>query len=533
MTSKEKRSHRPVIASLVVVMIAMLLGGCSAGKHTIKNDGYAQGKEQSIVILFENDVHCGIDGYAKMVGLGDAISDTAQVTYVSCGDFIQGGTTGAISHGQYIIDIMKHIPYAAVTLGNHEFDYQVWRMKELLEQLPTTVTCVNFTDMEGKRYYAPYVMKQMGNRKVAFVGVVTPTTISSEEYAFFNTEGQQLYDLQAPRMVELVQQSVDEARKEGADYVVVLSHLGESPNDLDSDSRTLLSKTTDIDALLDGHTHSVIPHDIVLNKEGKPIVAAQTGTKFQNVGKLVIMPDGKMSTELIPTSEITMENAEVKAATDSILNLSHDLTSRPVFTSDVDLRILEDDGVTQAVRLHETNAGDIVTDAYRITTGADFAITNGGGIRTEIKAGDLTYGDMVALLPYDNYVSIVELTGRELRDLLDACTSSLPFTSGDFPQVSGIKFTVDTKAQERIQDLMVLNKQTNDYEPINLDKTYQLATIDYCITGGGLQGKLKKNKVVKSSIIIYNECLINYVTDYLDAHITKEYEKPQGRITIR
>ena len=197
----------------------------------------------------------------------------------------------------------------------------------------------------------------------------------------------------------------------------------------------------------------------------------------------------------------------------------------------MDIRILDSKGL-QEVRKAETNAGDIVTDAYRIMTGADFAITNGGGIRTELKAGQLTYGDLVALLPYDNYVSVVEITGQELVDVLKACTQFLPALNGDFPQVSGMKFTVNVP-DNSISELVVLNKVTNEYEPVDLNKTYRLATIDYCITGGGLQGKLKKNKIITPNIVVYNECLIQYVTDKLNGHITKEYEKPQGRIIIK
>ena len=92
--------------------------------------GYLAIAQKSIVILYENDAHCGIDGYTKMAGLRDAInqSDTAYAAAVCCGDFLQGNTTGAISKGQYIADILRLMDYHALTLGNHEFDYGVPRM---------------------------------------------------------------------------------------------------------------------------------------------------------------------------------------------------------------------------------------------------------------------------------------------------------------------------------------------------------------------------------------------------------------------
>jgi len=506
------------------VMGCMLITSC---KTTSK---LQTAQEKSIVIVFENDVHCGIEGYSKMAGLRDVIADTAYVALVSNGDYLQGGTAGAISHGQYIVDIIKHMNYDAMTLGNHEFDYGVERMHELLSQVNTNVVCTNLMDMQQKRVFAPYVIKTFGRKKVAFVGVVTPTALYTEEYAFYEN-GIQKYELGEKRVYELVQDAVNDARKQGADYVIVISHLGEDKNDLNVDAYGLIASTTGIDAVLDGHTHNVIPSIKVKNKEGKDVLSAQTGTKFENVGKMLIMPNGQMTTTLIPTKDINVMNIEVKHATDSILALANELISRPICTSDVDLKILTPEG-RQAVRIGETNAGDLVADSYRYMTGADFAITNGGGIRTEVKAGQLTYGDMVSLLPYDNYVSLVEVTGQQLVDLLKACTRFLPVENGDFPQVSGLKFTVNVGKEDPLTDVQVLDKNTNEYTPIDLSKTYTLATIDYCIVGGGLQGKLKKNKILKENIMIYNECLIKYVTEKLNSHIGTEYAEPQGRITI-
>lgn len=506
---------------------ALFLSSCASTKHAVQEN------DKSIVLLYDNDVHCAIDGYAQMAGLRDAVRDTAYVALLSSGDFLQGGTAGALSHGKYIADIMQHMGYDALTLGNHEFDYNVPTMMELLKQIGAPVACVNLRDMSKKRIYEPFVIKQMGTKKVAFVGAVTPTTLYTEAYSFYDKDENQLYDLAEKEIYQLVQEQVIAARKKGADYVILLAHLGEDKNAINVDSHGLVASTNGIDAVLDGHTHSYIEQDLVKNKDGKLIPISQTGTKLRNVGKLIITPKGKISTQLIPIQQIKEKNAKVQQATDSIKTLMDKLVKRTICQSDVDLRILDEKG-KQAVRRGETNAGDIVTDAYRIMTGADFAITNGGGIRTQAKAGTLTYGDIVALLPYDNYVSIVEITGEQLVEVLTACTSFLPVENGDFPQVSGMKFTIDTaKKDDRITNLMILNKENGAYEPVKMDHTYQLATIDYCITGGGLQGKLKKNNVIKPNIMIYNECLIQYITEKLNGHITNEYAEPQGRITIK
>lgn len=488
--------------------------------------------DRSIVVLYENDVHCGIEGYPKLAGLRDAVSDTAWCALVSCGDYLQGGTAGAISKGQYVADILRNMGYDAATLGNHEFDYNVDRMKELIASAQLPVTCANLYDCSnGKRMFPSYIIKEYGKKKVAFIGATTTGTLYTESYAFFDDNGRQMYELSEKDIYNKVQQAADDARKAGADYVIVIGHLGESKNVLNCDSHGLIAATRGIDAVLDGHTHSVVACAYVPNADGKPIPVSQTGTKFQNIGKLLIDRNGKISTQLIPFNEVTQESSRVKATADSIIAEMSVLTNRPVCHSDYPLRILDEEG-RQLVRMAETNAGDLVTDAYRALTKADIAITNGGGIRTELPAGDLKYGDVVSLLPYDNYLCVCELTGAELLDLLEACCQYTPEENGDFPQSSGMTFTINTNGSPRVTDLKILNASTNEYQPVDMDAKYQLATIDYCITGGGLQAKLRNAKVLKEGICRYNDALVTYVTETLGGKIPERYAEPQGRIKI-
>ena len=346
---------------LKTLLLVCALGPCAGLKAQTWQD-------RSIVVLYENDVHCAVDGYAKLAGLRDAIADTAHVVLVSNGDYVQGMTVGAISKGQYVVDIMQTMGYDAITLGNHEYDYGMERMFQLLRQVPAPIVCANLYDMKNEHLvYAPYVIKRVGNKKIAFVGASTPTSMETEAYAFRDDEGKTIYDLQIESIPTMVQKAVDEARRAGADYVILDSHLGEEPTDRNSDSHYVVANTTGIDIVLDGHSHAVIVADTVMNKAGKPIVVTQTGTKFANVGKLVITPDGKMTTSLIPIESVTEKNAYVAQVTDSIHALLNEQTSRVICQSEVPLRILDDEG-HEIARMGETNAGDIVTDAYRLMT---------------------------------------------------------------------------------------------------------------------------------------------------------------------
>ena len=486
--------------------------------------------QKNIVVLYENDVHCAIEGYTKLAGLRDAISDTAFVCVVSSGDFLQGATPGALSRGQYIVDVMSKVGYDAVGLGNHEFDFSADRLMELAPQIKSPVVCTNLFDCSnGQQVFPSYVIRQCGQKKVAFVGVLTPETMVAESYSFYDAEGRQLYDLGLNTIFQTVQKAVDKARAEGADYVVLLSHMGEQANDFPINSHMLVAATNGIDVVLDGHSHSKVPSVTVMNNKNQPVIITQTGTQFANIGKLLITRNGQLSTELVPTKGLNFSNARVSATTDSIMALLKVIESRKVADCAAPLRIYDDNG-TRLVRNQETNSGDFVTDAYRYVMDAEIGLSNGGGIRNERLSSELTYGDLINMLPFENYVWKVEATGAKIIELLQKSTSSVPKEDGDFPQVSGVKFTLHT-SDHSISDVMVQRKD-GQWEPIDPARTYTVATIDYCITSDGLRGVLRGSKALKRTSTLYRDVVEEYITKGLNGKIGPEYAKPQGRITI-
>ena len=488
--------------------------------------------QKSIVILYENDVHCGIDGYAKMAGLRDAInnSDTAYVGLVCCGDFLQGNTTGAISKGQYIADIMRLMDYHALTLGNHEFDYGVPRMKQLLEQVDAPVTCVNLYEAgEPQPLFAPYIIHQYGDKKVAYIGATTPETMFLEGYSFYDTNGVLLYDLKPMTFYELVQKAVDDARAEGADYVVLLSHVGETTQSMGFNSHLLVNHTRGIDVVLDGHSHEIFENAKATNLNGKEITVTQTGTQFANIGKLLITPDGRLTTKLIKRSDIPYENATVAAATDSIHQMVKAVTSEVVAHSDYTL-VVSDENDQWIVRGEETNAGDLVADAYRHAMKADIGLENGGGIRNDIHAGDISYGDIIGMLPYDNTLRRIAVTGQQLEAMLTKCTALVPVLDGNFPQCSGLRFTIHSKSHT-VSNIEVL-QDNGQYAPIDLHHTYSVALTNYNHEGGGFFDSFKTCPVLFESSLRYYEALSDYLRNVLGGSTGKTYAKPQGRITI-
>jgi len=490
-----------------------------------------QPSSKSIVILYENDVHCGIDGYTKLAGLRDAInaSDTAYAAAVSCGDYLQGGTSGAISRGQYIVDIMRHVGYDAVTLGNHEFDYGVPHMKQLLSTVNAPVVCANFYDADApKSYYPPYVIKQFGDKRIAFVGAVTPETMILENYAFYDDKGKLIYDLRRDDFISLIQKAVDEARQAGADYVVLLSHVGEQTQSMGFDSHRLIAGTKGIDVVLDGHSHSVIIRDQVTNLDNKTIGITQTGTQFAYVGKLLIK-DGRFTTSLIPAKMIYHENARVTATTDSVKTLMNEIVNKVVCTSDYPLVVTNENDV-YIVRCMETNAGDLATDAYRKFTNADIALENGGGLRNDVPAGNITYGDITALSPYDQQLYKIEATGAQIVEALRQSTALMPEPDGNFPQCSGLKYTIHS-ASHTVSDVTVLDRTTGQYVAIDPARTYTVALSAY-YKGGGFNNVLKDCTPVAISTTLTRDVIATFMKEELGGKLGDTYATPQGRITI-
>ena len=514
---------RHFLAPLLLALAALLATSCQ------KDPVEPQQERQSIVILFENDVHCAIDGYARIAGLRDAIADTAWAALVSSGDYLQGAVTGAISQGLYIVDIMRTMRYDAVELGNHEFDYGVPRLQELFAGFNAPVLCCNLFDMQGHRLYDAYTIRTYGDRRVAFVGVLTPQTeLSNERYSFYDSLDVQLYTLRQNEYTMLVQQAVDAARADGADYVVLLSHLGEDAYGNPFNSNDLIAATHGIDAVLDAHTHSIID-TVITNSQGQPVLLANTGTAFAKVGKLYIGPDGRMDITLIPTEQITQVSSTVNAAVERVKQAVNEQVGQIVGHSEVPILITDGNGI-RLVRKAETNAGDLTADAMRWLTGAQIGLSNGGGIRVDLPAGDITYGDIMSLLPFDNLVWKIEATGAQILEMLRVGTANLPGESGDFPQVSGLRYTA-TVADHSISNVEVLQAD-GSYLPLDPSATYTIGTYDYTVTGGGFGGTLASSTVLSQSSTLYRDALVQYITTTLGGTIGQQYAAPQGRITI-
>ncbi len=520
---------------LTLVMVFASAANCFAAKPTPTED---------IVILHTNDAHCGYLPYDKVA----AVAKDADLL-IDAGDAVQGDVIGTLSKGEYVTDIMNYLGYDLATFGNHEFDYgmeQALHIANDLAKFPY-VSC-NFVSLEtGKPVTKAYEVFEVKGVKIAFVGVTTPETFVKSTPTYFQDEdGNYIYSFcegnNGKDLYNAVQKAVDAASAE-ADYVICVGHLGDDPESQPWTSVEVIANTTGVDAFIDGHSHGKYSKT-VKNANGEDVVLQQTGTKLANVGKLVIKADGTIATELVPLADVEADpaaTAYIKTITDKFDELQKTVVAKTL----VDLKVNDEYG-KRAVRNSETNLGDLCADAYRYLLDADVAIVNGGGVRAEIPAGDITFGQIVAVHPFGNAACLVEVTGQQILDALELGSSACPGELGGFLQVSGLTYTIDTRipssvvlndksefvkvdGERRVKDVMVGG------EPIDPAKTYKLASHNFMLKSAGdgytMFGKNNVN-ILQDEVLIDNQVLINYITDFLGGVVGEEYAEAQGRIKI-
>ena len=551
-------------------------------------------KDGAVSIVFTNDVHCAIDqqvdkdgnvtgiGYAGIAAYANAqksLYGAGNVTLVDAGDAIQGGPVGTLTKGAALVQIMNAVGYDYAIPGNHEFDYGMDQFNALVKQAGATYLSCNFTKLnaDGSKasVFAPFAIETYkdadvaaddadGVLKVAYVGISTPETLTKSSPANFqDAAGNYIYgfcqDETGEALYAAVQSAVDEARAQGADYVVAVGHLGIEGTTSRWTSEAVIKHTAGIDALIDGHSHEAYDKTVgsevaagaiqtLANSDGDKVVLVQTGTKLANVGNLVIDADAadgqEVTAQLVPASECKDEDAAVKKVVDQVNGELADVLNKVVGKTDVALTIVDADGVRQ-VRHHETNMGDLVADAYRAAVGADIALANGGGVRASIAAGDITNNDLLSVQPYGNELCLIEATGQEILDALEMGASNAPEEFGGFLQVSGLSYKIDASIPSSVKtdengnfvsvdgERRVFDVKVGD-QAIDATKTYKVASHGYMLLEGG-DGltMFKDNKVLQENVILDNQALINYITNDLKGVVGERYANAtgEGRIT--
>ena len=553
-----------------IVLICFLIIQVNNFLFSKRNLEYSSDSSDDIIILHLNDVHCGVNdniGYDGFVLYRDELyKKYPNIISVDVGDHIQGGTLGSISEGSAIINIMNKVGFDVAILGNHEFDYGIDQLSKLGENITSKYISSNFCYKKNKTsIFNPYKIIEKGGKKIAFIGVLTPLTFSKTYLSTLrDSNGDAIYDFltgnNVQELYDRVQENVNKARKEeGADYVILLTHIGMELEQYTSDG--LLSKIENVDAVLDGHTHliyNITKKDI----NNKNIHISQTGTKLQSIGKLIIKNDGTIISEIIqdipePSDKsnaikLTRGGKEIWVNKDmnnfinSIFNIYEDELNILYGSSEYDL-VIRPEGTTDShfiyCRYQECTVGNLLADAFKSAGKSDAAIVNGGGVRSSINKGDLTRSQIMAVAPFFNNLIVKMLPGQCILDALEFGVSKHPTSSGGFPQVSGISYDIDTSLNSKVETdsqglfLKITGKRkvTNvkiNGEEIDPNKNYTISMSDFIGNGGDGYTMMAKYEVFKEGLLTDTDAIAYYIKNDLKGIIPAEYKNFQGRINL-
>lgn len=505
------------IKPLLIVCFLLLLAGVFLSCVT----------QHEIRILHMNDFHGfavpykphGSDelqgGLAYLAARAEELRAEKPTLFLAAGDMIQGNNWVNLFQGKSSIEAMNAMNFDAMVVGNHEFDFGQEVLKERIEEANFPILGANVVGLSELK---PYVTKNVDGLSIAVIGVVTDDTPVT-------THPKNVTGLKFLSSEETIRKYMQELRKE-SDIIVVLSHSGFN---VDAE---LAKKVDGVDVIVGGHSHTKVAkpariyESLVVQafEHGKALGVLDLAVK----NRKVVGASGRLE----PIKPTGKENKAVGAIVAKYQQKVDEVMNETVGEALVDL-----DGVN--VRLRETNLGNLITDIMRKTAAADVAIINGGTIRTSIRQGHVKVSDVYAVVPFDNYIVSIKLTGQQIRDTLEYGVSAVEDEEGRFPQVSGLTFTYDFKGKKgsRVKEIFIGGT------PLVAEKDYSVATNDFLAAGGdgykafGDSVKSSRDYAViggamKGEKLVYSDSgrwLRDVVIDHIKSHKSLS-PKVEGRI---
>ena len=541
-----KKGFKLLSVAIVFALVLSMMSGVFAAVTLPGEDDDLSGQ---LVVLHTNDSHGRIKedgtsmGMSAVKYLANRYENAgASVLILDAGDTLHGLPIVTASRGESAVNVMNAVGYSAMAPGNHDFNYGYEHILELEEEMNFPVLAANVTyEADGSLVFGDHIVITCGEYTIGVFGMATPETVTKT-----NPNNVVGLDFNEDNLAGIAQAQCDELKELGCDIIICLAHLGDDVSSTPYRSTDVLEQVIDIDLWIDGHSHSVLNDDGEAHLVNGTLVAS-TGEYTKNIG--VVTYDGaEFDAGLVhyadlcntyeQDGEIITEfygyDPEITALVQNYYDEMMEFYSEVVGLTDVLLN-----GTREFVRTQETNLGDLAADAILAAApNADFALTNGGGIRANIEIGDITRYDLFTVFPFGNMVATVELTGAQIVYILEAATHACPGIDGAFPQVSGITFEIHTYIEyegeyanptnpgSRIQNVCI------NGEPIDLDATYVMATNDFLAAGGDTYAILAENFENSGILIGINleDALINYIQNIDDN--CAGYAEPAGRIVI-
>ncbi|MDF2926812.1 MAG: 5-nucleotidase [Paenibacillaceae bacterium] len=472
----------------------------------------AQTGEFPLTILHTNDTHANLDTtnapdniLRRVTAIREAKDTSTNPILLDAGDVFSGTLYFNKYEGLADLEFMNMAGYDAMTFGNHEFDKGSQVLDNFIKEarFPFVSSNVDFSKdaLLSERFHDgigepgepgniyPALVREVNGGKVGLIGLTT------EDTANISSPGDVTFDDAA----EKAKQTVALLQKQGINKIIALSHLGYEAD------MELAEQVEGIDIIVGGHTHTKLDEAVVDTSHSAPKLIVQTGEKGQFLGKLSVAfnEEGVLTQWDEDLISIDAKNAngsyvivEDKTAR-NIFNTKYkpgitELKQQVVGQSEVELN-----GVRADVRTRETNLGNLIADgmlaaAQEAGTGAVMALQNGGGIRASMPAGPITQGGVLEVLPFNNDLVTITLTGQEIWEALENGVSMLPNQDGRFPHVSGMRFYYDSTKPASQRVVRVEVKQAGRYTPLDRKASYEVATNVFTAKGGDFYASLQR-----------------------------------------
>ena len=457
-------------------------------------DGNASGSTIfDVKIVHTNDIHARVeeDDYNQVIGM-DRLSGIAQAftkgadgsLMLDSGDTFHGQSIATLVKGESVAKLMKACGYDAMTTGNHDWSYGKDRLKELGGIANVKILSGNIKNTDGTSFFdtdafVKEITKNGKTLKIGVFGVSDPEMKNKTTPS--NVEGLDFQDA-----VAYARREAAALKAEGCDVVIALSHT--------LDPKNVAAQVDGVDLWLCGHEHIELSESVT-TPDGSKTYVSESGHYLNSVGLInlncTMDEDGSVHVDYEKTSvdyeaaQNYPKDASVTAVLDTIKAENETELNRVIGTSPVEL-----DGVWEHIRIGQTNLGNVITDAYLLATGADIAFENAGGIRASIAAGTVTYGDVINVSPYGNYVVTKKLTGAQIKEMLETSLTiqkncivandsgewdAWPNDSGSYLQVGGITVRFDP-AQPAGARVLSVQKDGKDLDDT---KEYTVAVNNY------------------------------------------------------
>ena len=441
-----------------------------------------------VEILSFNDFHGNVlesgknIGAAKLTGIikeyqkRDEASDTYGVATVSGGDIYQGTAISNILAGEPVIKMLEEIGIVASAIGNHEYDWGSDKIKPWAEEAGFKFVAANLIDETtgvAPEYAEPYVMTNVDGINIAFIGIATPETLTS-------TKAENVVGLKFLDIVETIDKYSEIVRAEGADIVVALTHspaLENSDGSITGEAAEIAKNAANVDAVVAAHNHKFVDGFVNNNNTGKDVPVVQAGYNGRGLSVITFtfdeneeILDVEANTRQFYAESSTNEFPIDKNVEETIAKYNEQLAPT-LLTEVTELKFDLDHDRYAGV----TPLGVTVAEAMRQEGGTQVAIANGGGIRAPLTKGTLTLGDMYTILPFDNNVVTMKVTGAKLKELIQHGINPDGFGWG---QYSGLTVWYDSETDE------ITSMRLSDGTKVEEDKYYTLTSIDFLMTGG-------------------------------------------------